>query len=104
MQFPAAIANSLWAASNLPSYQRFRAALRHPQAAQRGILRRLLKQNAETAFGKAHRFDSIAGYEEFARRVPVSDYDALEPWIVRIRQGEENVLTSETVTHLVPTS
>jgi hypothetical protein len=104
MPFIATIANTLWAASNLPAYRRFRRALREPRAAQRANLRRLLEQNRDTAFGKAHRFDKIDRYEEFIRRVPLADYAALEPWISRVRHGEANVLTKAPITHLVPTS
>jgi hypothetical protein len=104
MQFKATIANSLWTASNIPAYWRFACLLHDPQAVQRQKLRALLRENANTAFGRAHRFEEIASYEEFARRVPVSDYAAIEPWIARVRLGENNVLTSESVTHLVPTS
>jgi hypothetical protein len=63
-----------------------------------------LAQNANTAFGKAHAFDKISTYEDFKRRVPLSDYSGLEKWIERIQQGEANVLTREPVTHLIPTS
>ena len=104
MSLTATIANTLWGASNLPAYWRFRRALREPQIAQRKNLHRLLGRNAGTAFGKAHAFDKIASYEEFTRRVPLADYSTLEPWIERIRQGEGNVLTRDRVTHLIPTS
>ncbi len=104
MLLKATIANCLWAASNLPAYLRFRRAVREPQFAQRRKLRDLITRNANTAFGKAHGFDEIRSYEDFTRRVPLSDYIAFEPWIDRIRRGEKNVLTREPVTHLVPTS
>src|ERR1051325_7328119 len=104
MQLTATIANSLWAVTSIPAYWWFRRSLREPQLAQLQKLRSLLDQNKETKFGKAHRFDSIDSYEEFKRRVPVSDYAGFEPWIERIRQGEQDVLTHEPVTHLVPTS
>src|SRR6266545_1653042 len=104
MRLKATIANAIWTASNLPAYRRFRQALREPQITQRQKLSDLLKQNVNTAFGKAHGFDRIGTYEEFTHRVPLSDYSALEPWIARIRQGDRNVLTREPVTHLVPTS
>jgi hypothetical protein len=100
----ATIANTLWTASNVPAYLRFRRALREPHVAQRRKLRNLITQNANTAFGKAHGFDQIRNYEDFIRRVPLSDYNAFEPWIDRIRRGEKNVLTHEPVTHLIPTS
>src|ERR1043166_5277453 len=104
MQLKATFANTLWTASNLPAYGRFRRALRQPEIVQRQKLRDLLNQNADTAFGKAHRFDRIGSYDEFRRRVPLSDYSAIEPWIDRIRQGHQKVLTCEPVTHLIPTS
>ena len=43
-------------------------------------------------------------YGEFIRSVPLSDYDSLEPWINRVRVGEQQVLTNGAVTHLIPTS
>src|SRR5439155_1410075 len=104
MPFTVTIANTLWAASNLPAYWRFRRALREPRAAQRNKLRCLLDQNRDTVFGKAHSFDKIDRYEEFIRRVPLADYAALEPWISRVRHGEANVLTRSPITHLIPTS
>jgi hypothetical protein len=64
----------------------------------------LLEQNANTAFGKAHAFHKVRSYEEFTNRVPLADYSGLEPWIARIRRGEQNILTREPVTHLIPTS
>jgi len=104
MQLSALAVNTLWSASNLPLYWRFRKALRDPQAAQVQKLRGYLRRNACTAFGKAHAFDQIRSYEEFVRQVPLADYDSFEPCIKRIREGEPNVLTSETVIHLIPTS
>ena len=104
MNWTALIANSLWSAANAPAYLRFRRALPQPGVAQRGRLRRYLEANANTAFGKEHRFSEIQSYDEFTRHVPVRNYEELRPWIERIRQGESNVLTRELVTHLVPTS
>ncbi|HEY3914988.1 MAG TPA: GH3 auxin-responsive promoter family protein [Verrucomicrobiae bacterium] len=104
MQLKATIANTLWAASNLPAYGRFRRALREPERAQKAKLRTYLEANTQSAFGKEHGFTDIRSYEEFARRVPLGDYESFEPWIARIRGGEGNVLTREAVTHLVPTS
>jgi len=100
----AALANGVWLGSNLPAWMRFRQALKEPATAQDAVLQRLLRENAECAFGKAHGFGGIRGYDEFRDRVPITDYEALEPWIARIRQGENSVLTTEPVTRLVPTS
>jgi hypothetical protein len=104
MHLSALAVNTLWSASNLPSYRRFRRASRDPQKAQWLKLSHYLSRNAHTAFGKAHGFGQIRSYEEFARRVPLAGYHSFEPWIERIRDGETKVLTSDAVTHLVPTS
>ncbi len=104
MNLTAVIANSLWLASSLPAAKRFRRALNHPAETQMQLLRGYLARNADTAFGKTHGFVGIKTYEEFARQVPLNDYDDLKPWLERIMRGESGVLTSELVTHLVPTS
>ena len=104
MNLTAAIANSLWLASSFPAARRFRGALNHPAETQMQLLRGYLARNADTAFGKTHGFAGIKAYEEFACRVPLNNYDDLKPWIERIMRGENNVLTSEPVTHIIPTS
>jgi hypothetical protein len=104
MKLSATLANGTWLAASLPAWGRFQHALRCPEQAQANILNRLVRQNAETAYGQAHQFEQIHGYTDFCERVPIVDYDALEPWITRICLGETNVLTSAPVTRLVPTS
>jgi len=104
MKLTAAIANSLWLASNLPALVRFREALNHPAETQMHLLRGYLARNANTVFGKIHGFAGIKNYEDFAQRVPLNEYDDLKRWIERIQRGENRVLTSEPVTHFIPTS
>jgi len=52
----------------------------------------LLKQAAETDFGRAHGFNSIRSGAEFALRVARRDYEALKPWVDRTVAGESSVL------------
>lgn len=104
MNWPATIANSLWVGSCLPAWRKFQRALHQPAEVQQGLLRRMLAVNADCAYGRAHGFGEIKSYEDFARRVPLVDCEDLEPWIDRIRRGESRVLTTEAVTHLIPTS
>src|SRR5262245_4746211 len=100
----AALANGAWLASNLAAWNRFHRALRRPELSQRDVLRRLLMRNAACAFGRAHGFSTIRGYEDFRERVPLGCYEDFEPWIERITRGESSVLTSERVLRLLPTS
>lgn len=59
---------------------------------QQQVLQDLIAKAQHTAFGKDHDFSSIANYEDFKSRVPVKDYEALKPYVERIKKGEENVL------------
>ena len=77
-----------WLAVNAPGYARFRAALSHPEKVQRAILFRYLRENAETAFGRAHGFSAIRTVEEFQERVPLSAWEDVAPWVDRIAAGE----------------
>ncbi|MEK7253481.1 MAG: GH3 auxin-responsive promoter family protein, partial [Bacteroidota bacterium] len=60
--------------------------------AQERIFQELLKTGKRTAFGKDHRFDKITSYEAFQNSVPIRDYEALKPYIERIKHGEKDVL------------
>lgn len=60
-------------------------------------LKKLLRHNAETEFGRAHGFGDIGSIEEFRRKVPISsatDYDSA--W-KRISGGERGVLFPDPV-------
>ncbi|MFL6236926.1 MAG: GH3 auxin-responsive promoter family protein [Thermoanaerobaculia bacterium] len=99
-----ALAGSAWLASNVPGYLRFRRALARPEAVQRSLLRRYLKDNADTAFGRAHGFAAIRSAEEYRERVPTAHWEDMAPWVNRIAAGEANVLTRSPVRTLEPTS
>jgi hypothetical protein len=100
----ATLANLCWLTTSVPACHRFVRALRDPAAVQRNWLRRHLGRNSDTAYGRAHGCAEIQSYAEFARRVPMIDYDGIEPWVVRIKRGEARVLSAEAVSRLVPTS
>jgi hypothetical protein len=104
MNLSASIANSIWLASSLSEWRRFKHALQHPEETQLALLKSLLTLNRRCEFGTRHDFSSIDSYQRFAARVPLSDYEAIQPSIDRVRAGESNLLTSETITRLVPTS
>ncbi len=100
----AALANSAWWLASSASWSAFASALADPRRAQEEVLRRIIRNNSRTAFGREYGLDEISTPEQFARRLPVLNYDEMQPWIDRIRQGEQRVLTVEPVRHLVPTS
>ncbi|EDY20948.1 GH3 auxin-responsive promoter [Chthoniobacter flavus Ellin428] len=104
MKAAAALTNGLWLGASTGAWVRYQRALTRPESTQRDVLARLIAINADSAYGRAHGFAKVRSYEDFCRRVPIVDYDTLEPWVTRIRDGESNVLTDEPVARLVPTS
>lgn len=83
---------------------RIAAAVRNPMRVQHALLERILHANRDTSFGRSHGFANIGGYEDFARRVPVRDFEALRPFIdAEIVRGE-HALTHESPTQYVRTS
>ena len=79
-------------AATAPRRREIRRFMAHPVEVQREQLHDLVGRAAETVFGKEHGFASIRTPEQFARQVPVTDYDAFCGYIERVRQGEQQVV------------
>ncbi len=67
----------------------------NPRMAQERKLKEILSRNADTDYGRAHSFASITDSLEFRRRVPINQYEDLQPYIERMLNGERNVLTAQ---------
>lgn len=61
-------------------------------AAQDKVFQNLMKGAKNTAFGKDHQFGKIDRYEAFREQVPIRDYEALKPYVERIKNGEADIL------------
>lgn len=64
----------------------------NPVVAQQKVFENLIRQAEKTQFGKDHHFSLIKTPEDFAKQVPIRDYEELKPYVDRVVQGEENVL------------
>ncbi|MFA5081286.1 MAG: GH3 auxin-responsive promoter family protein [Hydrogenophilaceae bacterium] len=60
--------------------------------AQHRTLLKLIAQARETLFGSEHGFDAIAGHADFIRRVPLTDYEGMKPYLDRLMAGDRNIL------------
>jgi hypothetical protein len=65
---------------------------KYPYEVQMEWFLKLIAAGEKTEWGKMYDYPSIRTYHDFAERVPVSDYDALKPYIARLRSGEQNIL------------
>ncbi len=63
-----------------------------------------IRENADTEFGKLHRFHDIHSIADYQKYVPLSDYSDYEDAIRRMYAGKSNVLTAYPVYCFVTTS
>ena len=64
---------------------------------QNKLLKKLVKQAKNTAFGKDHNFEKINSYSDFKKRIPIRDYEDLKPYVERVVAGEKNILDRKSV-------
>ena len=76
-----------------PTLARFDARCQHPMLEQEKLLRALLRENADTAFGRRCDFASVETFSGFQKQVPITDYDDIEPYVDASLRGEPAQLT-----------
>ncbi|MFD2822521.1 GH3 auxin-responsive promoter family protein [Lacinutrix iliipiscaria] len=64
----------------------------NPLSTQNKVFQNLISKASATQFGKDHDFKNINNYNDFIKRVPVRDYEALKPYIEKVVEGQENIL------------
>lgn len=64
----------------------------NPIETQHKVFEDLIRQAKNTQFGIDHHFDQIKTVEDFAKNVPVRDYEGLKSYIDKVVKGEENIL------------
>lgn len=64
----------------------------NPVETQRKVFEALISEAKNTVFGKDHNFEGINSFGDFAKQVPVRDYEELKPYIELVVSGEENIL------------
>jgi len=72
--------------------QRIERYMQHPEEAQEKWLNTLVQTARNTEFGREYNFADIRNPEDFARMVPVHDYDRIKGYISRMMRGESDVL------------
>ncbi len=69
----------------------------HPVSAQREVLQNLVTSAQYTCFGKKYNFARLFTLKDFKKNVPIHEYDDMRPFIVRMMDGEQNVLWNTPV-------
>ena len=76
-------------------HRRMLADAKSPDAASEALLRRILAENAGTAFGQAHGFAHITTADQYRQAVPIQTYESLRDLIERQERTGEPCLTKE---------
>ncbi len=59
---------------------------------QMNVLQRLIRTAAHTEWGKKYDYASIHTYDTFRKRLPLQTYEEVKPYVMRLLQGEQNLL------------
>jgi hypothetical protein len=76
----------------------------NPIETQQRTFHNLISQAKGTIFGKDYNFESIKTYEDFKNNVPIKDYEALKPYIEKVKQGHSDILWKGTPIYFAKTS
>jgi len=76
----------------------------NPVKTQTKVFNQLIQQAKYTAFGRDHDFSSIYSYDDFKKKVPMRDYEALRPYVERVINGEKDVLWNGKPIYFAKTS
>lgn len=72
-------------------------------AMARQVLFPILKHNAQTEYGLKYGFEEITSFEEYKKRVPLSDYRMYRPLVnLMARIGESNLICADEVVAYAP--
>jgi phenylacetate-coenzyme A ligase PaaK-like adenylate-forming protein len=73
-------------------YKKTQAWATNPLASQQAVFKSLIKDAKKTQFGADHNFGKIKTFEDFAKNVPIRDYEDLKNYVEKVVNGEENIL------------
>jgi phenylacetate-coenzyme A ligase PaaK-like adenylate-forming protein len=71
---------------------------------QERLFEYLVEQGCETQYGAFLGFKDIKNYEQWQKRVPIVDYEDLQPWIERTMRDEQNLLWPGEITWFAKSS
>ena len=74
-----------------PWYQ----ALQSPEETQKRVLLELVERYGETEHGKKYSADKVGNISDFQRDFPIVDYQKLQPYLKKVREGDHQVILPE---------
>lgn len=71
----------------------FDQATKDPKRVQEDLLMRILQNNADSVFGKTHKFSDIKTETQYRKQIPIRDFEGYRHYINHILSGEKRILT-----------
>lgn len=75
-----------------------------PVSAQREVLQHLITAAQYTEFGRKYNFEKLFSIKAYKQNVPIHEYDDIKPYILRMMNGEENILWNTPVSWFAKSS
>lgn len=66
--------------------------IKYPHDVQRELFFKLIEAAKDTEWGRKYGYASIKTTGDFKNQVPLQDYDSIKSFILRMKQGEQNLL------------
>jgi hypothetical protein len=71
--------------------------IKYPHEVQEDWLFKLLTAGRNTEWGQKYDYQSVKSADDYRNRLPVQNYESIKPYILRLRQGEENLLWNSDI-------
>ena len=84
--------NSIFNLFNLNRLDQIYYFQKNPGEIQDKIFSSLIQKAKDTEFGKKHQFEKIRNKDDFARLVPLHEYNDFKPYINKVLHGEQNII------------
>ncbi|MCF8346811.1 MAG: GH3 auxin-responsive promoter family protein [Bacteroidales bacterium] len=84
--------NSIISWFNVKRLHQIELFKKYPGNVQRETFNRLIRQAADTEWGKKYHYREIENINQYQARVPIQTYEDIVPYVDRQRAGEQNVL------------
>lgn len=78
--------------------------MEQPSRIQHEVRNDLITQASNTAWGRIHGYSTIKNYKDFSQRIPIQNYEDLQPYIHRMMMGESDILWPGVTTQFAKSS
>jgi len=70
---------------------------KYPFDVQQEVLMQLIECGKKTEWGKKYDYENINSYQEFNEKVPLTNYEVLQPYVERLLKNEQKLLWNSDV-------